>query len=580
MNTETVRKKEIKFRSINREMTTRIIIISVITFMISIVLSLVIFVPFLTQNAIENSIKANDEVIEQLEKTMLFVESTTENLAVAVSESVEIQNYFANPSEQNENKATLMLNNLISREGVVRSVVIIPLNSPMLDSMNKLTDEDYFQLDTQWFKELQKNEFASGISPVYTARIGNTDHTTVAYVKNFYQNNTWFTFVSFVSLNSTISTIENIAQRNLGYFALADEQGNLFYTFGDDQLHEKAEQAAKSNQTESKTQKNGVYSFVSSSINYKLKIVSIVSQASMVQTLIPYISGVVVVLTLFLFLILVGTSQVLKQVTKPLLLLTNSMQNASKGNLSSHVNITSNNEVGLLGSSFNKMLDDLQRDIEIIAEKEKKQQQAKYSLLVSQIDPHFIHNTINSVNYLAKKGRCEDVISMNKALISILRDRLRVNDIQITDTIANEINVLNQYILIQKYMYEGDVEIIWDVDDNLKQEQIPKNMIQPLIENALFHGLMDEESGDFDGIIKIKIIKEEEDIKITVADNGKGMDEHVIKQVQNEQYSVEDRGKKIGLSNIRGRLYYLYGNRKRLEIKSEKNVGTTITLLL
>ena len=150
-------------------------------------------------------------------------------------------------------------------------------------------------------------------------------------------------------------------------------------------------------------------------------------------------------------------------------------------------------EIGQLESSFNKMIDDLKHSIEVIGEKEAKEQQIRFSLLVSQIDPHFIYNTINSINYLARKKRCEDIVKVNSALIAILKDRLRVNDIQITDSVANEMKIVNQYIVIEKFMYDGNLEVEWDIAPELMEEQIPKNMIQPLVENSLFHGLIDEE---------------------------------------------------------------------------------------
>ena len=213
------------------------------------------------------------------------------------------------------------------------------------------------------------------------------------------------------------------------------------------------------------------------------------------------------------------------------------------------------------------MIDDLKHSIEVIGEKEAKEQQIRFSLLVSQIDPHFIYNTINSINYLARKRRCEDIVKVNSALIAILKDRLRVNDIQITDTIANEMKIVNQYIVIEKFMYDGNLKVEWDIAPELMEEQIPKNMIQPLVENSLFHGLIDEESGEFCGKIVISVCRNENgNLTLSVEDNGGGMDAERLDEISSIRFNPEDRGKKIGLSNIRGRLYYLYGNTDRKSV--------------
>ena len=183
------------------------------------------------------------------------------------------------------------------------------------------------------------------------------------------------------------------------------------------------------------------------------------------------------------------------------------------------------------------------------------------------------------INYLARKKRCEDIVKVNSALIAILKDRLRVNDIQITDSVANEMKIVNQYIVIEKFMYDGNLEVEWDIAPELMEEQIPKNMIQPLVENSLFHGLIDEESGEFCGKIIITVFRnEEKNLVLSVEDNGGGMDAEKLVEINSMKFNPEDRGKKIGLSNIRGRLYYLYGNTNCMKIESEMGKGTKILI--
>lgn len=255
------------------------------------------------------------------------------------------------------------------------------------------------------------------------------------------------------------------------------------------------------------------------------------------------------------------------------------MESAVQGNLDCKVTVDRDDEIGQLENSFNKMLEDLREDRKLILEKEKKEQHARFGLLVSQIDPHFICNTINSINYLARKKRCEDIIVVNSSLITIIRDRLRVNDIQITDTIAHEKSILETYIRIQKYMYDGDLEMIWNVEDEVMEEQIPKNMLQPLVENAIFHGLIDEEIGEITGEIVITAERIKDGIRVEVRDNGRGISPQRLREIVGRAYIEEERGRQIGLSNVQSRLYYLYGERECLHIESAEGKGTAITII-
>ncbi len=198
--------------------------------------------------------------------------------------------------------------------------------------------------------------------------------------------------------------------------------------------------------------------------------------------------------TLFVYAWTLGIlSKAIGNILKPLSELSGSMEEVAKGIWTVNTQFPED-EIGMLSRTFNQMTVDLKDSLELLAKKERQEQQIRFSLLISQIDPHFIYNTINSINYLARRGRCNDVIKVNSALISILQDRLRVNDIQVTDTIANERKVVEQYLVIERYMYDGDLEVSWKIENELMTEQIPKNMIQPLVENALFHGLIDEEA--------------------------------------------------------------------------------------
>ena len=567
-------------KSIKEKISGRIILVGAVMFLVSAVCSYILFIPKMEQTAIDNAENTNMEIVQQIDTLVSFVQDYTENLALSVAQNQEILRYFSAPEEQNRNIAALHLNNLISYEGAVRCVMISDGAVPALDSLNKIEEADREILKSEWYSRLKDTKYGRGVSGVYQVELNNAMHYTAAYMKNFYHANKKYTYVVFINLDDLLRDFRMLTENSLDYAALIDSENHVFYTLGDEEWKEKAEEVAASDKRNAQTNERGGIGFVKTSLNSKWRVVSYVNDTTIFQTFSFYIIGIMTVLCLFLLMTLAILSKAIGNIIKPLSRLSGSMKEVARGNLDCQVDIVSNDEIGMLSRTFNKMTVELKDSLSLIAEKEKQEQQIKFSLLISQIDPHFIYNTINSINYLARKGRCGDIITVNSALISILQDRLRINDIQFTDTVANEMKVIEQYIVIERYMYDGNLELVWEVEERLYDRQIPKNMIQPLVENALFHGLIDEESGELAGRIVIRITEEAGELTVTVTDNGLGMDEERLTYVRKELLRPEERGKRIGLSNIGRRLFYLYGSTDGITIESKMGMGTSITLKL
>lgn len=267
-----------------------------------------------------------------------------------------------------------------------------------------------------------------------------------------------------------------------------------------------------------------------------------------------------------------------KKFVGPLGEVSRQMGEIAKGNLEARVTVKSRDEIGEASESFNIMAGKLEDNIQELLEKEKLEQKMRYSLLVSQVDPHFIYNTMNTITYLAQKGRNEDVVAVNRAMIEILRDRLRIEISEVYDTVEQEINVTKQYLLIQKYRYEGTFKTRINIEEEVKEILIAKNVVQPLVENALFHGILEnkDENGEIlGGCITITVYQENDEIILSVEDNGAGMSRRRLDEIVNQpQGSI--RGAHIGIRNIRERIKYIYGGSYNLEIHSKEREGTKV----
>lgn len=565
-------------KGIQSKLRRRIVLVGLISFFVSLLISLLVWMPSMRARALKAAENGNEEIISRMDSTVDFVDSFTENLALSVQQNADIMRYFSDPTESNRNIAMLSLSNLTSYEGIVRAVFLEMNGLPLLDSLIRACPEDYTLLQSQWYRDIRDSEFGRRLSGVYNVSINNNDYSTFAYARNFYLNNRWCTFVIFTSLNDTLFDVRIVGENNYDYFLLRDSTGSVFYSAGDEAWAERTQALRPEAGLTAVAETEGGTALTRRSVSTGGEITSFVSSKSIFRSLMPYWLGMLISLTCMLLTMLAVLSGMLGQMLRPIVSLAQTMDGAAKGNLEQKVEIHSDDEIGLLQQSYNKMLDDLRRSIDLIAEKERTEQQIRFGLLVSQIDPHFICNTINSINYLARKNRCEDVVTVNTALMAILRDQLRVNDIEITDTVAKEIAVVEQYLKIQRFMYGGDLRVVWDIEPELSEEQIPKNMIQPLVENALFHGLIDQESGMLDGELRIALQRADGGLLLTVRDNGVGIEPEKLEELLRRTRRPDERGSKIGLSNIRSRLYYLYGSADCLTIESAPGQGTTISI--
>lgn len=273
---------------------------------------------------------------------------------------------------------------------------------------------------------------------------------------------------------------------------------------------------------------------------------------------------------------------IVQKFMKPLAEVSEQMGEIARGNLDARVTIKSDDEISEVGRSFNIMAQQLQENIFKMLEQEKREQKIKYSLLVSQVDPHFIYNTMNTITYLAQKNQNEDVIAVNKAMIEILKDRLRIEVDNVYDTIEQEIKVVKQYLIIQEYRYTKTFKAKIEVQEDVLSFYIVKNVLQPLVENAIFHGILcnkDEDGEIIGGRISIFISLHEKCINIIVSDNGAGMSKKTIEDLDSNQLTTK-RGEHIGIRNIKERIRYIYGDNYEFLLKSQEGEGTTITINL
>ena len=265
-----------------------------------------------------------------------------------------------------------------------------------------------------------------------------------------------------------------------------------------------------------------------------------------------------------------------KSFTKPITDLVDVTNRVSKGDLTARSHNDSHDEVGELSGSMNQMIDKINELLSQITKEQIRIQEAELELLQAQINPHFLYNTLDTIIWLAEGGDEKRVVSMVKSLSAFFRTSLsRGREII---TIREELVHAKSYLEIQQFRYQDILEYEIDVPEEYSEYTIPKITIQPLIENALYHGIKNKRGG---GKIKISAQRSQDDIVISVADNGIGMTPERLNEVMDGLLSTEPADNAIyGLYNVNERIKLKFGNKYGITLHSVYGEGSTCNILL
>ncbi|WEK54206.1 MAG: sensor histidine kinase [Candidatus Cohnella colombiensis] len=267
-----------------------------------------------------------------------------------------------------------------------------------------------------------------------------------------------------------------------------------------------------------------------------------------------------------------------KRLTRPIQVLKNKMRQAATGYLEAKVTPTGTDELADLGKSFNTMIENIKDLLEQSIREKEHIQKAELRTLQAQINPHFLYNTLDSIIWMAESGKNDQVIQLVLALSRFFRISLSKGRDWIT--IKEELEHVRNYLVIQQMRYRDILDYEISVDPSLDSFPILKMTLQPLVENAIYHGIKNKRSK---GLIRITgHIENDRILIIRIEDNGIGMNENTLAQLQERLNSRQDEQKSsetidgFGLYNVQQRVRLYYGSEFGLHITSIENQMTTI----
>ena len=248
--------------------------------------------------------------------------------------------------------------------------------------------------------------------------------------------------------------------------------------------------------------------------------------------------------------------------------LTENMNRVNEGSRQVTVDSDSGDEIGLLVRSFRSMMDEINRLIHEVYENKIALKEFELKALTAQINPHFLYNSLSIINWMAIRSHQREISKVTLSLSMFYRTALSKGQDMVT--VDNCIQNIRAYLDIQLVMHDNDFQVVWEIDPEIKGDIVPKLLLQPVVENALEHGLDMKEEGE--KTLKLFFVRDGDDVLLAVEDNGPGMEQ------QEADKLVTYQAAGYGLKNVNDRMLLLYGEKYAIKVFSRIGEGTRVEM--
>jgi two-component system sensor histidine kinase YesM len=312
------------------------------------------------------------------------------------------------------------------------------------------------------------------------------------------------------------------------------------------------------------------------------KTVSVISYDTLMADIDRMIVIYAAMLVVTLVLVQMLSLRLSDNITRPIKSLRDLMRRTEEGNLSLRFEGTSRDEINDLGLSFNHMLQRIEQLLDRVRFEEDQKRKAELKIVQEQFKPHFLYNTLDTINWMAREHGAKDIVGLVDALTNVFRISLSHGKDYIT--LKEEVSYISNYLYVQKTRYEDKLIFEVDADEECMTTLVPKLILQPLLENAIYHGIKLKRGT---GHIRVDVHRDGNMICMAVTDDGKGMDENtrdslrkLLQTGDGEADINPDDNQSFGLYYVRERLQLRYGDNYKVDVQSTIDVGTTISIYI
>ena len=524
----------------------------------------------LTEYASDTAISTSNETKKSIEYILGLIQNTSASLC-GNKDIINGITGKTNPDE--EYSITTILRNAASIQPQISGIYIVGINGKVFSSIPfKPEDEILVKLDN-----LTSNE--GHYSGLYRGNNRSRSIDVISYYNIIRRYGKEIgTLIIDIDYNNLREAFTTTTIKSDEKVLVVDEQGSILFNFPNyvnlEAVIENNPEILQRDNIQIENDVFGIESIIVSSLieNANWHIIRIITKENVykdteaLKSLSFSISIVFIVLAL-------GISFFLStRLTNPLKELRSKIKHVESGNLDINVKLNSHDEYGQLSQSFDNMVVKLKDYMEKEFEEQKKKSEMKFQILQNQINPHFLYNTLDSVKWLATIQNVSNISEMVTSLIHLLRYNLLDTD-KLT-TLSEEIEGVNNYIVIQKYRYGDLFTITYNVPGILMSCKVLRFILQPIVENAIFHGF---ENLSKQGAIIINACRINQKLIIEVIDNGSGPGIDNIGE--NVVYKKSNSFNGIGLNNIQERIQLYFGSQYGLKLTAGvNNKGTVVTI--
>lgn len=548
-------------------------------------ISLIMFQRF-TDSLNATIIEENSGIISQVGES---IDSYLRN-AMKISDSI-YYNVIKNTDISGEEIKKGMNLIYVNNDNMIEDIALISGKGELIESMpalrlkdnSNILEKDFFQ------KSMAESEYI---------------HFSMPYIRNLFDQNensySWVMSLSravevtdegratqavlLINLNYMFfeELFSNVSLGNGGYVYLTNDRGDIIWHPKQNEIYSGR---IKENNEYVATLKDGItvekLSGKKLTLNVRTigytgwKLVGVTPSAALNIDGIKLRLFVLFVADVFLFLLAMINAFISNKISNPIKLLDGSVREIESGNLDVEIVPSGSYEVEHLGNSIKNMLSRIKVLMSDLVEEHNAKRKSEFDTLQSQINPHFLYNTLDIIVWMIENEKPDKAVSIVTALAKFFRISLSKGKNIIT--VKDEVEHVRNYLMIQNMRFKNRFEYSIDVEDEVLNYSSLKLMLQPLVENAIYHGM---EFMDGDGGIDVKVFKEDDNLYFTITDNGLGMSEDVVATLLSKDIVPSKKGSGIGVKNVNERIKLYFGNEYGLRVESEPDEGTKITIHL